>query len=211
LRPERFAVNIYFMSERRSDSRAVLLAAAAGEFAKYGPKGTRVQDIVKAAGVNERMIYHHFESKDGLYRAVMADQRMLMGVALTPAVERAAGLEPLPGMRVVLEGFLDALLARPQAAALLIHEALGDAPPALPTTAEAFIKPIRGLYERGQADGVFPPQVPFETAYLVAVVSLLGLSVLGSRAPDFLRPGLAAGARPPRDALVTQVLNGMTG
>jgi AcrR family transcriptional regulator len=195
----------------RRDSRTVLLAAAAGEFAKNGPRGTRVQDIVKAAGVNERMIYHHFESKDGLYRAVMQEQRMLLGMAWAPAVERAVGMEPLAGMRLLLDALLAALLAQPQVAALLIHEALGDAPLALPAEADAFIKPIMELYQRGQADGVFPATVPFETAYLVAVVSLLALSVLGGRAPDFMQPGLDADARPTREAVVTQVLSGMTG
>jgi AcrR family transcriptional regulator len=195
----------------RPDSRTVLLAAAAGEFAKNGPKGTRVQDIVKAAGVNERMIYHHFESKDGLYRAVMQEQRMLLGMSWGPAVERAVVMEPLAGMRLLLDGLLAALQARPQVAALLIHEALGDAPLALPAEADGFIKPIRDLYDRGRADGVFPAAVPFETAYLVAVVSLLALSVLGGRAPDFMQQGLDGDPRPTREAVVTQVLNGMTG
>ena len=189
----------------------MLLAAAAGEFAKNGPRGTRVQDIVRAAGVNERMIYHHFESKDGLYRAVMQEQRMLLGMAWGPAVERAAGMEPLAGMRLLLDGLLAALQAQPQVAALLIHEALGDAPLALPAEADAFIKPIMELYQRGQAGGVFPAAVPFETAYLVAVVSMLALSVLGGRAPDFMRPGLDGDIRPSREAVVAQVLNGMTG
>lgn len=218
------SVNIYFMNEHRDgarrarrdsrqsrDSRAMLLAGAAGEFAKYGPKGTRIQDIVRAAGINERMIYHHFESKEGLYRAVMEEQRMLLGMAWAPSLERATRLEPLAGMRLVLDGLLDALLTRPQVAALLIHEALGDAPLALPASAEGFLKPIQSLYEQGQAEGMFQAQVPFEFAYLVAVTSLLALSVLGSRAPAFLEVGLAAGSPQAREAVVTQVLNGMTG
>lgn len=54
-------VSIYCTSE----SRPILLAAAAEQFAKYGSRGTRVQDIVNAAGINQRMIYHHFGSKEG--------------------------------------------------------------------------------------------------------------------------------------------------
>ncbi len=53
------------------DSRSALLVAAAEEFARRGLQGTRVQAIVKRAGVNERMIYHHFGNKEGLYRAVL--------------------------------------------------------------------------------------------------------------------------------------------
>src|SRR4030081_544040 len=85
LRSGKSSVNTYCMS----DSRAVLLEAAAEEFAKHGPKGTRIQAIVRAAGVNERMIYHHFGSKDGLYTAVMQDQRYRLGAAWRPVIEQA--------------------------------------------------------------------------------------------------------------------------
>src|SRR5882762_3303529 len=84
LRSARTSVNIYFMSE----SRAVLLAAAAEVFARHGFKGTRIQEIVQVAGVNERMIYHHFGSKDGLYRAVIEDQRAQLGMAWQPVVDK---------------------------------------------------------------------------------------------------------------------------
>ena len=84
------SVKIYCMSE----SKAILMAAAAEQFAKYGPRGTRVQDVVKAAGINERMIYHHFGSKDALYAAVMREQRTRLGEAWRPALDPAqAGAE----------------------------------------------------------------------------------------------------------------------
>ena len=139
-----------------TDSRTALLAAAAEQFAKHGPKGTRVQDIVKSAGVNERMIYHHFGSKDGLYRAVMQEQRVRLGTDWTPALEKAVTLDPLDGMRLALSGFLNALLAHPQAAALLMHEGLSGLPLAMPEGAEGFPAPVRSLYVRGQAEGAFP-------------------------------------------------------
>ena len=193
-----------------SDSRAVLLAAAAGEFAKYGPRGTRVQDIVKAAGVNERMIYHHFGSKDGLYRAVMQDQRMRLGATWWPVLEKAVTLDPLDGMRLVLNGFLDAVLAMPQAAALLVHEALGEAPIAMPDDADGLPEPIRALYERGQAEGVFGAEVTFEVAYTVAISTLITLSVFGPRFAEYVQTGLETDPELFRDQVVGQVLNGMT-
>jgi AcrR family transcriptional regulator len=195
-----------------SESKAVLLEAAAGEFAKNGPRGTRIQNVVAAAGINERMIYHHFGSKDGLYRAVMEEQRTRVAGTWAPALEKAATMEPYEGMRLALHGFLDALHAAPQAAALLIHEALGDAPLAIPGQFQELPRPLRDLYERGQETGVFAASVPFEVAYAVAISTLLAMTAFGFRRfADFVDAWDASEPQVSRDQVVTQVLNGMTG
>jgi AcrR family transcriptional regulator len=83
--------------------------------------GTRVQAIVKRVGVNERMIYlyHHFGSKEGLYAAVIDEQRAGLGSAWAPVLERAATLNPYDGMRAALAGFFDILRSRPRLLALM--------------------------------------------------------------------------------------------
>ena len=195
-----------------SESKTVLLDAAAGEFAKNGPKGTRIQDIVAAAGINERMIYHHFGSKDGLYRAVMEDQRTRLGSTWAPALERAVTMAPYDGMRLALHGFLDALQAAPQAAALLIHESLGDTPLAIPVNSADLLKPLRDLYERGQQNGVFAVSVPFQSAYAVAVTTLLAMAAFGFRRfAEVADAWDASRTDASRDQVVTQILNGLTG
>ncbi len=194
-----------------SDSKAILLAAAAEQFAKYGPKGTRVQDIVKAAGINERMIYHHFGRKGGLYAAVMRDQRARLGEAWRPALEKAVTMDPYPGMQLALGGFLDALLARPQVAALFAHEALGDTPIAIPEGVTSLPEPVRSLYERGQAGGVFPAGVPIEIAYATAIGSLIAMAIFGPRFTEVVKTGLDTDPAQFRDQVVRQLLDGMTG
>jgi AcrR family transcriptional regulator len=194
-----------------SESRAILLAAAAEQFAKYGPRGTRVQDIVTAAGINERMIYHHFGSKAGLYAAVMREQRARLGEAWQPALEQAVTMDPYPGMQLALGSLFDALLARPQVAALLAHEGLGDAPIAVPEGVTGLPGPVRSLYERGQADGVFPDGVAFEIAYATAVSSLIAMTVFGPRFAELVTTGLETDPARFRDQVVGQLLNGMTG
>jgi len=194
-----------------SESRAVLLAAAAEQFAKYGPRGTRVQDIVTAAGINERMIYHHFGSKDGLYAEVMREQRRWLGEAWQPVLEKAVTMDPYPGMQLALSGFFDALLARPQVAALLAHEGLGDAPLALPEGVRGLPEPVRSLYERGQAEGVFPAEVPFWIAYGTAVSCLIAMAIFAPRFTELAETGLETDPARFRDQVVGQLLNGMTG
>lgn len=47
-----------------------ILSAAEAEFAAHGFAGARVDRIAAAAGVNKQLLFHYFESKAGLYRAV---------------------------------------------------------------------------------------------------------------------------------------------
>jgi AcrR family transcriptional regulator len=54
-------------------TRRRILDAALEEFATKGTGGARVDAIAERAGVNKRMIYHYFGSKDGLYRAVLQE------------------------------------------------------------------------------------------------------------------------------------------
>ena len=48
-----------------------ILAAAALEFAERGYGGARVDRIARRARVNKAMLYYHFHSKQGLYRALL--------------------------------------------------------------------------------------------------------------------------------------------
>lgn len=59
---------------RRSDgarSREEILAVATEEFAERGLSGARVDAIAERTRTSKRMIYYHFDSKEGLYEAVL--------------------------------------------------------------------------------------------------------------------------------------------
>ncbi len=49
-------------------TKAKILAASESEFSEKGFFGARIDEIAERAGVNKRMIYEHFESKENLYR-----------------------------------------------------------------------------------------------------------------------------------------------
>ena len=53
-------------------TRQRIMAAAQKEFAANGFAGARTDAIARRAHVNERMIFYCFETKEGLYRAVLA-------------------------------------------------------------------------------------------------------------------------------------------
>ncbi|MEA5366176.1 TetR/AcrR family transcriptional regulator [Amycolatopsis sp., V23-08] len=196
-----------------SDSRALLLAAAAEQFAKHGPRGTRVQDIVKAAGVNERMIYHHFGNKDGLYAAALAAQQDGLMAAWQPVLDEAVTLDPYPGMRMALRAFAQNLMARPLLVALWMHESLGGWNTLPPPDSDTPIKELRALYERGQAEGVFRADCPFLVAHATATSAVVGLVVFEGRGRAFVDRAFGADPGPDGvlDLIVGQLLDGMSG
>jgi AcrR family transcriptional regulator len=59
-------------------TRRAILDAAVAEFCAVGPAGARIDAIAAAAGVNKRMLYHYFGSKDGLFAAVLDDQLTIL-------------------------------------------------------------------------------------------------------------------------------------
>lgn len=53
------------------DSRSRILESATKIFALKGLNGSRVDEIAENAGINKRMIYHYFGSKEDLYLEVL--------------------------------------------------------------------------------------------------------------------------------------------
>ncbi|MHB8058540.1 MAG: TetR/AcrR family transcriptional regulator [Desulfuromonadaceae bacterium] len=78
------------MSSRRKDSeytRELILSTALRLFVERGYFATSVHDIRRAAGLSTGSIYHHFESKEALARALYDDlvKRMAEMVELSAA------------------------------------------------------------------------------------------------------------------------------
>jgi TetR/AcrR family transcriptional regulator len=71
------------MSQQRdlNRTRERIMAAAQKEFAARGFAGARTDAIANRAHVNERMIFYCFDSKEGLYRAVL-EQKLSAKTAL---------------------------------------------------------------------------------------------------------------------------------
>ena len=194
-----------------TESRAALLTAAAAEFAQFGLHGARIKGVVARAGVNERMIYHHFGSKEGLYGAVMDDQRLMLAGAWIPILEKAAHEPPATGMRTALASFYDLITTRRETVALFMHEWLSDWHGRLIPTADQLPAPLRNLYERGQEEGTFRPDVPFETAYGVALGSLMAMAAFGPRFAAIALPELQLDREELRDQVIDQLIDGMSG
>ncbi|GGC59994.1 TetR/AcrR family transcriptional regulator [Chelatococcus reniformis] len=79
--------------ERSDATRAALVAAARALFVEKGYAGTSTPEIVAAAGVTRGALYHHFEDKRALFRAV-ANQE---AIAVADAIETAAAADSPAG------------------------------------------------------------------------------------------------------------------
>jgi AcrR family transcriptional regulator len=56
---------------RRPERQASILRAAASAFARAGYAATSMDEVAAAAGVTRLIVYRNFETKEGLYRAVL--------------------------------------------------------------------------------------------------------------------------------------------
>ncbi|MCB8887938.1 TetR/AcrR family transcriptional regulator [Vreelandella malpeensis] len=112
-------------SPRRRDARETrerLLQAATREFCECGYDGARMQRIVAGAGCNVRMAYHYFIDKEGLYLAVL--ERVYEELRTKEQALNLAGLEPVAGMRALVEFTFDHMAEHPEFTSLVRNENL---------------------------------------------------------------------------------------
>ncbi|WP_329120864.1 ScbR family autoregulator-binding transcription factor [Streptomyces sp. NBC_01465] len=83
--------------DRAVKTRAALVRAAAEEFDLHGYSGTSTTKIVKRASSTMGALYFHFDSKDDLARAVMAEQ-----AADLPELAPGSGLQHLIDLTLAL-------------------------------------------------------------------------------------------------------------
>src|SRR5262245_58465692 len=98
-------------------TQRVILAAALDEYSRHGPAGARVDRIAAAAGVNKRMIYHYFGSKDGLWASLL-DAQWDAGPVLSTDSDVSIAAQLTNGAQHVA--------TRPAITRLLAWEALSD-------------------------------------------------------------------------------------
>ena len=91
-------------TERGRKTLRKLLDAAAGEFGDHGFHEASISSITGRAGVALGTFYTYFDSKDAIFRALVADMSEAVKVAAREAI--VPGMPPLEIERAALEAFL---------------------------------------------------------------------------------------------------------
>lgn len=112
-------------------TRKKILKAATETFAQKGFSGTSISALVKASGYNERMIYHYFGDKAGLYRAVFVQKWQELKEWFDAATKKRleSGVLPQDLVEVFEEAasiFFDYMAEHPGLIRLFLWEGLED-------------------------------------------------------------------------------------
>ena len=137
---------------------AEILEVATHEFADKGLAGARIDEIAAATRTSKRMIYYYFGSKDGLYLAVLEEAYRRM--RSIEAELHLDDLEPVAALRRLAEFTYDHHRDNEDFIRLVMSENIHRAEylQRSKTIRQLNVKAIdsiRGVYDRGVAQGVF--------------------------------------------------------
>ena len=154
--------------------RGRILDAAERVFAACGYAGATTREIAREAGIQKRMLFYYFASKDDLYRAVL--ERII--AALVSIHERFRTDPGEIGIAESATGILGFAAANLDAVRVLVREIV-DSGPHLPWLAENYLGPLfaRGAEEvrRNVDQGVFRAADPMHVLLDVGGLTLFYL------------------------------------
>lgn len=133
-----------------------LQEAAEREFARYGFAGARVARIARAARTNQRMVYHYFGGKQGLYDAVRYHVSEELADRLLSALAVRVEHDPVAAYADTLRAYFEAVNGHPTWARLVVHEVLEPSASASSIARgpeERFIAAFQPAIRRAQAEG----------------------------------------------------------
>jgi TetR/AcrR family transcriptional regulator len=139
-------------------TRAKILEAATAEFAEKGFEGARVDVIAERSQSNKNMIYIYFDSKDGLFRAVL---EKMYETLRNPEIQESLRKEsPVKGMKALIEFLFDTFAEHPEFISLLNSENIAKARHVKESSIIASMYPplvvaMKELLSRGAKEGVF--------------------------------------------------------
>src|SRR3990170_8655512 len=107
-------------SHQRRDRREEILQASLHLFATKGFHGTSMRDIARSADITEGLIYHYFENKRDLFRAIIDEYSFLPLLRTLPQLAEQLDLRAL--LIVLARGFFDVLRQNTELTRLLLQE-----------------------------------------------------------------------------------------
>ena len=93
---------------RTEATRAALLKAARRLFCEKGYAETSTPEIVRAAGVTRGALYHHFEDKVALFRAVITEEYLAVADEITKSAKTIPG-SAVDALKQGSRGYINAM------------------------------------------------------------------------------------------------------
>ena len=192
------------------DTRQRLIRVGRKLMARNGFDGTSIRALTEAAEANLGAVTYHFQSKEGLYHAVLED---VMG----PLREQVQLLQEMPfspvqKLEFFIRGMFQHLRENPDMPRFMVQEiVLGEdpAPPLLETI--RWVAPVlTGIIQEGQAVGTIRKGDPVLMA-LSTISQPIYLSIMPPvlARPELIRRGVPQPRTAPEDHAVDFVLRGL--
>lgn len=163
-------------------TQAMILAAAKKVFARVGLGGARIEAIAEEAGVNKRMIYEYFESKDQLFLRVL--EGAWTDIRTAEAELNLDSLPPADAIQTLLTFTWDYYLKNPEFISLVNSENLHSARHIKESELFAqlhtgFVGMVERILSRGVASGDFRPGIDPRQLHLT--LAAIGFYYLNNR------------------------------
>lgn len=163
-------------------TRAAILAASIREFTEKGFEGARIDAIAEQANINKRMLYHYFGGKDALYLAVL--ENAYLAIRTAEAGLDLAKRAPEEGLRDLVQFTFRYFVEHPEFLSLLGTENLMRArflrrSEKIVTMNTPLIAELRGVLDRGAADGVF--RTDADPLYVYLTMASMGFFYISNR------------------------------
>ena len=176
-------INVSRREPRRNNpaaTQANIVEVATREFAENGLDGARVDEIADKTRTSKRMIYYYFESKEGLYQAVL--EKVYSDIRNREADLRLDKLPPEQALRKLVETTVDYDDAHPHLFRLVSIENINYARAVTRSTTirtlnASAIKVLSDILERGYAEGVFKVRIdPTDLHMVISSLSAFRVS-----------------------------------
>lgn len=163
-------------------AKADLIASAKRQFSAEGFALAGIEAIAKPTGLNKKMIYHYFGSKEGLYIAVLEQAYVAIR-----EMERSLDLdklEPLAAIQKLTESTWDYYVANPDFISLVNQENLFKAAHLKKSgiaqrRTSTLLKTVKRILDRGVSEGVIRPGI--DAMQLNHSIAGLGFYYLNNR------------------------------
>jgi AcrR family transcriptional regulator len=191
-------------------SRADILATATKEFSEKGLSGARVDSIADRTGINKRMIYYYFGSKEGLYRAVL--ERCYGLIRMSESAVELDSLPPEEALRQHVRITFDYHNMHPDFIRLVMNENIHQGAhiselASIRTRNRAVIRTLRSLLDRGIAAGLFRPDIdPVELHMSISALCFYNVSNRYTFSKIFERDMTSAAAVAARREVVVDMI-----